>query len=148
MRSIPISARVAPIRCARAISKPCAPISAKSRPALVYEDEDVKIWCDYVEHIPREISECFGIRFEAEGKTLAFSGDTSPCDAMIELARNADVLFHECTFPEAFVEFRKKSGVGTFAHTPPSDLGRIARDAGVKSLVATHFGPFRIHQHR
>jgi ribonuclease Z len=47
-------------------------------PGLVYEDEDVKIWCDYVEHIPREISECFGIRFEAEGKSLAFSAIPRP----------------------------------------------------------------------
>ena len=56
---------------------------------------------------------------------------------MVTLAKDADVLFHECTFPEAFVEFRRKSGVGTFAHTPPSELGKIAAKAGVKSLVAT-----------
>lgn len=111
-------------------------------PGLAYEDGDVKIYCDFVEHIPREISECFGIRMEAEGKVIAFSGDTAPCDNMVKLARDADVLFHECTFPEAFVEHRRKTKVGTFAHTPPTDLGRIARDAGVKSLVATHFGHF------
>lgn len=111
-------------------------------PGLAYEDDDVKIYCDFVEHIPREISECFGIRMEAEGKVIAFSGDTAPCDNMVKLARDADVLFHECTFPEAFVEHRRKTKVGTFAHTPPTDLGRIARDAGAKSLVATHFGHF------
>jgi len=111
-------------------------------PGLAYEDENVKVYCDFVEHIPREISECFGVRLEAEGKVIAFSGDTSPCDNMVTLAKDADVLFHECTFPEAFVEFRKKSGVGTFAHTPPSELGKIAVKAGVKSLVATHFGHF------
>jgi ribonuclease Z len=111
-------------------------------PGLAYEDENVRIFCDYVEHIPREISECFGVRLEAEGKVIAFSGDTAPCDNMVKLAENADVLFHECTFPESFIEFRSKSGVGTHAHTPPTDLGKIATRAKVKSLVATHFGHF------
>ena len=79
---------------------------------------------------------------EAEGKVIAFSGDTSPCDNMVKLAKDADVLFHECTFPESFIEFRSKSGTGTHAHTPPTDLGKIAVEAQVKSLVATHFGHF------
>ena len=107
-------------------------------PGLVYEDDDVKVYCDFVDHIPHDISECFGIRMEAEGRVIAFSGDTAPCENMVTLAKGADVLFHECTFPEAFVEHRRKSGVGTFAHTPPSELGKIAKRAGVKSLVATN----------
>lgn len=111
-------------------------------PGLAYADEHVRITCDWVEHIPREISECFGVRIEAEGKVIAFSGDTAPCEAMVELARDADLLLHECTFPQVFIEHRKKTGVGIFAHTSPTDLGLIARRANVKSLVATHFGHF------
>lgn len=111
-------------------------------PGLVWDDGKVRITCDHVDHIPREICECFGVRIEAEGKVLAFSGDTKPCAAMVELARGADLLIHECTFPEAFIEHRRKTGVGTFAHTSPLELGRIATEAGVKSLVATHFGHF------
>ena len=53
---------------------------------------------------------------------------------------DADLLIHECTFPEAFIEHRRKSHVGTFAHTSPSDLGRLAAQCGVKQLVATHIG--------
>jgi ribonuclease Z len=111
-------------------------------PGLAYKDELVAVHCDWVEHIPREICECFGLRLEAEGKAVAFSGDTSPCEAMLKLAQGADLLIHECTFPEAFIEHRKRSGVGTFAHTSPTELGVIAQRAGVKALVATHFGHF------
>jgi ribonuclease Z len=111
-------------------------------PGLVYQDEHVRVFADYVDHIPREICECYGVRLEAEGKIVAFSGDTKPCETMVELARDADLLIHECTFPEAFIEHRRKSGVGTFAHTSPLELGEIATKAGVKSLVATHFGHF------
>ncbi len=34
----------------------------------------------YMDHIPREVSPCFGFRIEAEGKVVVFSGDTAPCD--------------------------------------------------------------------
>lgn len=111
-------------------------------PGLAYNDAHVTVRCDWVEHIPREISECFGLRLEAEGKAVAFSGDTAPCEAMVELARGADLLVHECTFPEAFIEHRRKTGIGIFAHTSPGALGVLAKRAGVKALAATHFGHF------
>jgi ribonuclease Z len=118
------------------------PAVTEVKPGLVYEDEHVRVIADWVEHIPREICECFGVRVEAEGKVLAFSGDTAPCESMVKLARDADLLIHECTFPEAFIEHRRKSGVGTFAHTSPTELGKLATAAAAKSVVATHFGHF------
>jgi ribonuclease Z len=51
-------------------------------------------------------------------------------------------LIHECTFPQKAIDFRSKIGIGTWAHTSPLDLGKIAVQARVKSLVATHFGHF------
>lgn len=111
-------------------------------PGLVYDDGEVRIFAQHVDHIPQHICECFGLRLEAEGKVVAFSGDTKPCDAMVELARNADLMIHECSFPESFIAHRAKSGVGTFAHTSPTDLGKIAARANAKSVVATHFGHF------
>ena len=109
-------------------------------PGLVLQDKDVRVTAAYVEHIPREISPCFGFRIEAEGKVVVFSGDTAPCDNILELSRGADLLIHECTFTEAFIEHRRQSKVGTFAHTSPSDLGRLAVQAKVKAVVATHIG--------
>jgi ribonuclease Z len=111
-------------------------------PGLVYEDEAVKVYADYVAHIPSEILHCFGFRIEAAGKVIAFSGDTAPCQSMARLAQGADLLIHECTFPEEALEFRKKTNIGTYAHTSPTELGKLAARAGVKSLVATHFGHF------
>jgi ribonuclease Z len=58
------------------------------------------------------------------------------------LLRDADLLIHECTFPESFIAHRAKAGVGTFSHTSPTELGKLAARAGVRSLVATHFGHF------
>jgi ribonuclease Z len=108
----------------------------------IYKDVDLHVTALEVDHIPSHISKCYGFRFEVEGKVIAFSGDTKPCAAIEQLAWRADLLIHECTFPEAMIQHRLKSGVGTAAHTSPTDLGRLAKEAGVKSLVATHFGHF------
>lgn len=111
-------------------------------PGLMYQDEHVKVYAEWVEHIPRDICECFGVRIEAEGKALAFSGDTAPCEAMVKLGKDADLLIHECTFPESFLAHRAKTNVGTYSHTSPIELGKLAARANAKSLVATHFGHF------
>ena len=109
-------------------------------PGVVFQDDELRVTAAYMDHIPREISPCFGFRIEAEGKVVVFSGDTAPCDNILELSRGADLLIHECTFTEAFIEHRRQSKVGTFSHTSPHDLGKLAVAAGVKQVVATHIG--------
>jgi len=116
------------------------PVVREYTAGLIHEDTQMRITAVEVDHIEPEIARCYGFRLEAEGKIVAYSGDTRPCPSLAELARGADVLIHDCTFPEAFSEHRRKTGVGTFAHTSPMELGRIAADAGVKLLVATHIG--------
>jgi ribonuclease Z len=110
------------------------------RAGVIFADSDIKVTADHVDHIPPEISQCYGFRIEAEGKVVTFSGDTAPCEGIVRLSRNADLLIHECTFTEAFIEHRRKSQVGTFSHTSPSELGRLAAHCNVKHLVATHIG--------
>ena len=73
-----------------------------------------------------------------DGKSGVFSGDTAPCDRLIELAQGADLLIHECTFPTTAIEFRSKAGIGTWVHTSPTDLGEIAVKSNVKSPRARH----------
>lgn len=107
---------------------------------VIFHDSDIRVVADEVDHIPPEVSPCFGLRIEAEGKIVTFSGDTAPCEGITRLARDADLLIHECTFTEAFIEHRRQSKVGTFAHTSPSDLGRLAVECRVKHLIATHIG--------
>lgn len=118
------------------------PIVREYEAGVIHDDPDLQVTAFEVDHIPSEITRCYGLRIEAEGKVVAFSGDTKPCDNIHELARGADLLIHECTFPEAMIQHRLKSGVGTASHTSPTELGKIAQRAGAKSLVATHFGHF------
>ncbi|MBT6208472.1 MAG: MBL fold metallo-hydrolase [Woeseia sp.] len=112
-------------------------------PGIVFEDEFVKVTACYVEHIPLEVSPCFGLRMDTvDGESVSFSGDTAPCDRFIEMSKDVDVMIHECTFPESAIEFRKKANIGTWAHTSPKQLGEIAKAANAKRLVATHFASY------
>lgn len=92
-----------------------------------------------------------GIRYkDRDGKILCYSGDTGYCKNIIELARKADLLILECSFPDAgeinpirkgpaLTDRRFSNGVN--GHLTPSYAGRIAREAEVKRLLVTHLYP-------
>ena len=73
-----------------------------------------------------------GYRITARGKSLAYSGDTDTCRAVVELGREADLLILECSMPDE----RKVAG-----HLTPTECGRIAAAANCRHLVLTHFYP-------
>jgi len=82
-----------------------------------------------VKHIPSSLA----YRFETPlYKSVVFSGDLCMCDEITELSKDADILILECAYPED-----QKSS----CHLFPSDAGKIAKRAGVKKLVLTHFYP-------
>lgn len=82
----------------------------------------------------------FAYRFDGpNGESLVFSGDTVPCEGIVELARGADVLVYESTLPEHEVELRKARGFAWWIHSTPRHAGQVARDASVGKLVLNHF---------
>ncbi|MEZ5843654.1 MAG: MBL fold metallo-hydrolase [Hyphomicrobiaceae bacterium] len=82
--------------------------------------------------------QCLGYRFECEAGTIVYSGDSGGVlDSMIELARGCDVLIHMCHFEtgtEPSAAFRERNG-------NHMDVAEIARRAGARTLVLTHFPP-------
>lgn len=109
-------------------------------PGVIFEDDRVRISALPVDHIPPDICQCFAFKLETDRKSMVFSGDTTALPEMVEFARNADLLIHEATFPQAAIDYRASNGIGTFSHTSPRELGQIARDANVRHLIATHIG--------
>jgi ribonuclease Z len=82
----------------------------------------------------------FAYRFDGpSGESLVFSGDTVPCEGIVELARGADVLVYESTLPEHEVELRKQHGFAWWIHSTPRHAGQVARQADVGKLVLNHF---------
>ncbi len=67
-----------------------------------------------------------------DGTSLVYTGDTGEVAELVALAHGADVLLSECSFPD---------GRGPEHHLTPSGAARLARDAGVRRLILTHFYP-------
>jgi ribonuclease Z len=98
-----------------------------------------------VDHAP--VREAFGFVVAADdGTRAAFSGDTGYCPNLIRAAAGADVLVHECFIHREMQPVpgvRTREGIEAVAsyHTRSSDVGRVAREAGVGFLMLNHFVP-------
>ena len=87
-----------------------------------------------------------GFIFEEAGKKLVISGDTAPCQAVVDAARGADVLVHELTRGRKDADFHGSELEQLpplrrrilESHTCPHQLGPLAQESGVPGLVLTH----------
>jgi ribonuclease BN (tRNA processing enzyme) len=118
----------------------------------VMQDDNVKVSAAIVEHPP--VKPALGYRFDFKDRSIAFSSDTAASEAMVKIARGADVLVHEAMYIPALETFiRREIAKGRpikfedlmahmkADHTPVEDVGRIAQEAGVKTLVLSHLTP-------
>jgi ribonuclease Z len=101
---------------------------------------------DVVEVDHKPVRHAFGFVYRAGGRTLALSGDTRRCPALIEAARGADILVHEVFIHREMPlvpGVRTAEGTANVAayHTLSSEVGKVAAEAGVGALVLTHFVP-------
>ncbi|WP_328913705.1 MULTISPECIES: MBL fold metallo-hydrolase [unclassified Streptomyces] len=79
--------------------------------------------------------EAYGFRVEHEGATLAYSGDTGPCESLRELATAADLFLCEASFTYG------KEDIPDL-HLNGHEAGEIAAAAGVSRLLLTHIPPW------
>ncbi len=77
----------------------------------------------------------YGLRVEVGAAVLAYSGDSAPCEALVDLACDADLLLAEAAF-------REGEHNPTGLHLTGADAGRVATDAGARRLVLTHVPPW------
>ena len=80
-------------------------------------------------HTPNSLA--YRLRGRA-GKSIVYSGDTGFSEEIVDLARGADLLILECSFPD---------GQDVAGHLTPSQAGHIADIAGANKLLLTHFYP-------
>jgi len=72
-------------------------------------------------------------RINIAGCSLTFSGDMSNhYNTLIILAKNSDLLVAHNAIPEGM------QGAGRLLHMPPSEIGKIAYQAGIKKLILSH----------
>ncbi|MGC8817219.1 MAG: ribonuclease Z [Candidatus Hadarchaeum sp.] len=70
------------------------------------------------------------------GRKIVYTGDTRPSEGMVDFARGADVLIHDCTLGDELAEKAEEN-----FHSTPSQAAEIARRAEVKQLVLIHISP-------
>ncbi|UHQ22612.1 MBL fold metallo-hydrolase [Lysobacter sp. 5GHs7-4] len=116
------------------------------RGGVVMQDERVKVTAALVEHPP--VAPAFAYRFDGPDRSIVFSGDTRPSPALVELARGADVLVHEVMYLPALERLIASEAQAARlrqhlldSHTTTEQVGRLASEAGVKTLVLNHFVP-------
>lgn len=74
---------------------------------------------------------CFGLRASHGGRTVAYTGDTGRCAALLRLAADVDLLVSEAGY-----------GIDTAdaeaVHLTAAEAGAVAAEAGAKRLLLTH----------
>jgi ribonuclease BN (tRNA processing enzyme) len=102
---------------------------------LDIENPDNRIYNDYtvtsqpIDHTPNSLAYRIIGR---DGRSFVYSGDTSLCDGIVNIAKNCDLLILECSFPD---------GKAVEGHLTPSQAGQIATLSGAKKLLLIHFYP-------
>jgi ribonuclease BN (tRNA processing enzyme) len=155
----------AEIRWAEGRRRPLADIfhGHDVEPGLVYQDTNVKVTAVENTHFnfppgspPYGKYKSYSYRFETLGRVVFFTGDTGPSEAVVNLAKGADIYVTEVTSPEDIVARFKQNGDWQAKtpteqegllhhlheeHVTPADVGRMATKAGVKAVVMTHLSP-------
>ncbi|MDQ3353053.1 MAG: MBL fold metallo-hydrolase [Actinomycetota bacterium] len=129
-------------------AEPPERVAPPMEPLLVSEDDHVRVTAILVSHPP--VFPAFAYRFDTDQGSIVISGDTTPSPNLVTLARGADILVHEVftdktsdlfADDEDDWEARRRQHHLVSSHTPLSQVGAVAAEAGVRRLVLTHFIP-------
>jgi len=131
--------------CAGAGAAAAAP---EMDPVVIHPEDDhgVTVSAVLVQHAP--VFPALGFRFDTPQGSVVFSGDTGPCANVVRLARGADVLVHEVIAVELVAQrlrrlpnFEAIRNHLASSHSTPEQVGAIATQAGVGTLVLSHLLP-------
>lgn len=113
---------------------------------VMQNSNGVVVYSCRVRHPP--ITHSYAYRFDAYDRSVVISGDTAYAPELARFAKGADVLVHEVMYLPAIEKLISQNPEATqlrqhllASHTSTEDVGRIAAQAGVKTLVLTHFVP-------
>jgi len=92
--------------------------------AVVMDDAHMRITSSPVKHFLPNICLRFDLKYE--DKSVAYSCDTEPCQAILDISNGVDILLHEASGP-----FK--------GHSSAAQAGDAARQAGVGALYIIHY---------
>jgi len=95
---------------------------------LVAEQNDWKVSCAAVKHAS---GVCY--RTDSAGKSLLYSGDTSPCQSLVKLGKEVDLAIIECSYSD--------SATLRGEHLYPLLAGKLGSEMEAKKVILTHLYP-------
>ena len=95
-------------------------------------DAGVHLTLVSVDHLPPG-GEAAGCVVQSDGARVVYSGDTRPCEALVDAARGADLLIHEVGGLDTRAALLHAVG-----HSTAAEAGRAAARAGVRALALFH----------
>jgi ribonuclease BN (tRNA processing enzyme) len=125
-------------------------------PKRVFADDKVVVTAATNTHFPERFvarmqHRSLGYRFETSTRSICFSGDTAYSANIARLARGADVFVCEVMDHRTWENNMRRAAEATAAgntesvarhvaetHSTPGDVGRMAKEAGVKTVVLNH----------
>lgn len=117
-----------------------APEVTEITPGFVHEGAGWSLSSCEVPHAQPAL-QCMAFAVTAQGRKFVYSGDAGLCDALSQLATDADFLLHWC--------YRLDGETAHPAMLPltptPGEIAGMAKAAGVRRLALTHF---RAHMDR
>ncbi len=113
-----------------AFDNPPFPVTLKEVGAKSFLIGTTRITPKIMTHTDQQV--CMGYRVEHQGRSFAYSGDACYSENLVELCQDVDLAVLDCSFPS------NRPGA---AHMHAEDCGRVAKEAGVKRLVLSHFYP-------
>ena len=105
-------------------------------PGLVFSGSDWQVSAAPAEHV-QPFLDSLAYRFDTPAGSVVFTGDTQPCESVVELAKGADVMLCMCWDDQEIMDADGESPgqCGTLG------AARMAQAAGVKRLALVHIGP-------
>lgn len=134
------------------------------RSGLIYEDDKIRVTAAENSHYAlmtaqeRNRFKSYAFRIQTPHGTVVFTGDTGPSDAVVRLAEGADVLIAEADAlnaagRERFINMmaarnhwtaKREDGFRAHfisEHLDTGEIGHLASDAHIKSVVLYHYDP-------
>src|SRR5262249_58634616 len=94
------------------------------------------------------IKHAYGFRFDTTDRSIVISGDAKYAAELVKLAKGADVLVHEAVYlPSLAKLLARVPDARTLrkhlvdSHTAPEDVGKVAAEAQIKTVVLSHLVP-------
>jgi ribonuclease BN (tRNA processing enzyme) len=128
----------------RVALSPLVEVDERQAPGVVLRADGVTVTAALVDHWT--VRPAFAYRFDTPDRSIVISGDTCYSEALVTLARGADLLIHEALYADAIPRMGGENAPGLRehllkSHTTTEQVGLVAAKAGVKKLVLSHLVP-------